>query len=270
MANITIFKKNAIADGVTVLKNLTGGGSGLSEDPDWPMALLRIPDRYSYWKTPDDLAAGTFDVDFDLGSSQLVSYVCLTNYRFYGTTLGSGLAVAEVFYAGGSTYPPAAWTQDGLYLSADENDNYLLFNTTCRYLRFEFTMPGPPYAVSFKLWAVKSADLLTLPHDWSLETELTNRRIKDVARSPSGLLFEFEPALSHASDVPGGRLVLSTASLSEWETLRDALSAIESRFIILDTASSRIYETALPGGRIEAARTFAGLYSLSLELEAHP
>lgn len=267
MANINIFKANALT--AAELKNLSGGGSGLSEDVDWPMGNLLSPDRYSYWRTPGDLASGTFDVDFDLGSSQLISYLCLTNYRFY-VSAANLLSDPEIFYDNGSTYPPAAWTQDGLFLPASENDNYLAFNITCRFIRFEFQMPGPPYSISMKLWAVKSTDVLTLAHDWGINSQLSTRRIKNVTRSPSGLLFDFEPALSLASDVPGARLRLDAATLTEWQTLRDALSTVDSRFIVLDTASGRIYETALPDGAIGADRAFAGNHRMQLELEAHP
>ena len=267
---ILIFKQNVLANGVTVLKNLSGGGSGVSEDADWPMANLTLRDRYSYWRTQDGLAAGTFNVDFDLGSSQLVRYLCLTNMRFYGYTPPAvGDAAALIYYDNGGTYPPAGWTFTGFALGGNLNDNVAQIDTTLRFLRFEFTMPGPPMALSFKLWAMGSADVVELSHAWSLETELTNRRIKQTSRSPAGLLFEFEPAQAHASDLAGGTFVLSTASLSEWQTLRDALSGVDSRFIVVDTDSSVIFETALPDGKIEATRIFPGLHSMSLALEAH-
>lgn len=267
MANIAIFKRNALSDGVTVLKNLTGGGSGISEDADWPMVNLTNPDRYSYWKSADGLAAGIFNVDFDLGSSQLISYLCLTDFRYYNSIAFTD-AAPVVYYSNGGSYPPT-WTLFGT-LDASANDNYLEFGITCRFIRFEFNMGGPPFSISLNLWAVKSSELMTLSHDWGLETELTNRRTKDTKRSPSGLLFEFEPQQAHASDIAGGRLVLSTALLSEWQLLRDGLSAVDSRFIVLDAGEFRIYETTLPAGRISASRRFANLYSLELKLEAHP
>lgn len=268
MANIVILKKNALSDGVTVLKNLSGGGSGIQQDPDWKMENLTSPDRYTYWRMDSTLAAATLDVDFDLGSSQLISHVCCTVYRFYGSV---GFLTADffIFYDNGSAYPPAAWTDDGFFLQMLKNDDVLVFDRTCRFLRFEFVSPGTPFALSFKLWAVRASDKIELAHDWGLETEFSNRRIKSSVRSPSGLLFEFEPQQSHASDVAGARLILSTASLTEWQTLRDGLAGISSRFIVLDTVNSRIYETTLPEGKIEADRRFSNLYSIVLPLEAH-
>lgn len=263
MANIQIFKTNVLATPGVVLKNGTGGAApALDEDPDWPMRNLLLQDRYSAWRSKTNNAI--VSVDFDLGSAQTIIDFFVTNYRFYGVTAFSG----GVDLYSGSSYPPGDFI-DSFSILANDN-RFVMPSTSARYWRMDVATPVPAGgAVSCKLWLGRAADRLIITHDWSYETRLANRRLREELRTPSGLLYAFEPAISIASNVREADLVLKTATLTEWNSLRDALSGADSRFLITDPTGA-LFETSLPGGRIAATRNFYGAYEIALRLEAHP
>ena len=268
MANIVIAKANALTNGLATVKNGSTGAPSLLQHSDWPMTNLTLPDRYSFWRSPGDDVAQTFDIDFDLGSSQALSYAAITGMRYYG---GPTAVDSEVFYATGSTYPPGGWTDSGVAVTSYESDNYAALSITARYLRFEMATPGTPNAFSLKFWAIKTADLLTLAHDWSLETVFSTRRLVRVQEAMGGARHENEMGLTEIDGVMhGGKLVLSGASEAEWISVRDALSAVVGRFLVIDLTNGRCYETALTRGAIRADRRFTGSWALSLDLEGSP
>lgn len=265
MANIVIYKANALCSAGVTLKNGTGGGApAINEHPDWPMRNLLLQDRYSAWRSNGDTAAA--EIDFDLGSAQTITDLLLTNMRFYGA--GSFGPQLDVFYD--NSYPPTTWLDDTTF-DAPLNDNrFIIGAVSARYWRFVVQVPAiPGQAVSMKLWIGRSTDKVTITHDWSWSSRFANRRLREEQRSPSGLLYTFEPAISLASNVREAELVLETASAAEWDTLRDTLSGVDSRFLILDSLGL-LWETSLPGGRIAARRRFNGLYEITLALEQHP
>lgn len=266
MANIILYKANALAAAGVILKNGTGGGApALSQNADWPMSNLLLQDRYSVWRSVGDGVAPV-SIDFDLGSSQTIVDLLITNRRFYGL-MASDTAL-EVYYD--NVYPPTTWLDDTTFNAQLNDSRFVIGAASGRYWRFDiYPPPGVGQALSCKLWIGRSADKVTLTHDWSLETRFANQRLRDELRTPSGLLYSFEPAISIASNVREASLVLRTASQSDWDTLRDTLSGLDSRFLISDS-TGLVWETSLPGGKIAATRRFNGLYEIELELEQHP
>lgn len=271
MANIVIYKANAIAAPGVILKNGTGGGApALNQHPDWPMRNLLLQDRYSYWRDVGD-GNEPILIDFDLGSSQTISALAATIFRHYGTANNDKPGSAfSVLY--GASYPPTNYLDesDFDFYNIVNNDNvYAATPTAARYWRFE-VMPNVNNgeSISCKFWLIKTSDILTITHDWDKTSSIANRRLREELRTPSGLLYTFAPALLVASDVTEADFLLPTATQTEWDTFR-GLADLQSRFLISDP-NGKIWETSLNEGKISAQRTFYGAYDLALRLEQHP
>ena len=96
------------------------------------------------------------------------------------------------------------------------------------------------------------------------------RRFREEVRSPSGLLYSFEPAEAIASDLRELRLRLPGMTEAEWVSLRDKLTAADSRVILYAPPTLATVEFALPDGAIGAQRRFGGLHDFELRLVEHP
>lgn len=263
MANIIFFKKNLLTAPTTLLLNGTGGGTPpLDQDPDWPMANLLLDDRYSFWKSSGD-GSGLVTIDFDIGSSKLIGRVLGTMLRGYGGAIPSFSVDVYV----DTVYPPTNLVDSPVW---SLNNNQTLIGTTGRYLRFDVYVPAVVgQSLSLNLWAINDAESrMQFTHDVGLDSSLGQRWLREELRTPSGLLYLFEPAQEIGSAVREIQLVWNGATKTEWDQMK-TLADLQSRFIYSDP-NGIIQETTLADGRIEAVRRYNDAYDLDITLIEHP
>lgn len=267
MASIKIYVANALAASGVVLKNGTGGGApALDEDSDWPMANLLSPDRYTYWRTSP--VPFETHVDFDLGSAQSIVAAGMANLRQVDPTLAVPSAPL-LYYGTGGSYPPS-WTDVGLATDISTlNNKFETFGAiSARFWRFEL---GFANACTCKLWLVKSADVIDLGHDWNIGSSESRRRLREVVTSPAGLSFAFEPGQARGSDILSGQFLLRRVQTTQRDSLRDRLSTLDTRFMVILGDGTAI-ETSLPEGNLPWSRRWSApdLFDFELALQEHP
>lgn len=270
---VKLFLENAIGRAGTVLKNGTGGSApDLDENPDWPTRWSLIRDRAMSWRAfPGGFGphGGTYQFDYDFGSSVSIAAAGFLNLRFYPPSITPGTVVIQAYH--GASYPPP--TNVSLNLSAAASDNLKEFTPASdRYWRVEIQavdVDSNPMEISGRPWLVETANIVTLDSPTPGSTILSER-VRDDVETPAGAAFHLEPAIQvRGSQAREVSLVYRIDDGPMVAQARDTFAARRERFVIQDYESAYM-ETTLPDGEVSWERLVLSNSRLQLRLAAAP